>query len=124
MQRDFASRFVWATTPRYSAANHAPRVTLHGSNLILAHPGQEIRLGVSTSDPDHDAVAVRWWPWAKAGSYAGTVTLAQEQGLVTRVRVPDDARPGETIHIVAEATDNGTPTITRYQHVVITVARK
>jgi hypothetical protein len=121
-QNDFANRFVWATTSSYKAANHPPRVTLRGRQLISARPGQEISLRVATSDPDGNAVAVRWWPWVKAGSYAGSVVLDQEQGLATRFRVPADAKPGDTIHIVAEGKDNGSPSLTRYQHVVITIA--
>ena len=37
------------------------------------------------------------------------------------VVVPADARPGETIHFVCTVTDSGTPTLTRYARVVITV---
>ena len=37
------------------------------------------------------------------------------------MRVPADAKAGETIHIIAEATDNGAPPLTRYAHVVVTV---
>jgi hypothetical protein len=32
-----------------------------------------------------------------------------------------DAKPTETIHILAEATDNGTPALTRYERFIVTV---
>ena len=35
--------------------------------------------------------------------------------------VPEDAGKGETIHIICEVTDAGTPPLTRYQRVVVTV---
>jgi hypothetical protein len=123
-QRDFANRFLWATTPIYSAANHPPHVTLRGHNLISARRGQEITLSVSTSDPDGNAVAVRWWPWREASTYSGAISLDREQGLTTRFKVPTDANPGDTIHIVAEASDDGTPSLTHYQHIVVTVMRR
>lgn len=37
------------------------------------------------------------------------------------VNVPPDAKAGDTIHVIAEATDNGTPALTRYARVVVTV---
>jgi hypothetical protein len=35
--------------------------------------------------------------------------------------VPADAKPGQTIHLILEATDSGTPALTRYQRVVLTI---
>ena len=32
-----------------------------------------------------------------------------------------DAKAGKTIHVIAEATDNGTPALTRYERFVVTV---
>jgi hypothetical protein len=43
--------------------------------------------------------------------------------LVARLRVPDDAAPGQTIQLVLEATDDGRPALTRYARVVVTVVR-
>jgi hypothetical protein len=121
LQRDFAARMVWATTPRYSAANHNPRIALTGPRAISARPGQWIVLRATTSDPDGNRVALRWWRWKDADSYAGAVTLEHPEGLSTELRVPTDARSGDTIHIIAEATDDGSPALTRYERVVVTV---
>jgi hypothetical protein len=38
------------------------------------------------------------------------------------VKVPTDAKKGDTFHIVVEGTDNGSPALTRYRRVVITIA--
>jgi hypothetical protein len=40
----------------------------------------------------------------------------------TKLRIPADAAPGQTIHLILEATDRGTPALTRYQRIVVTVA--
>jgi hypothetical protein len=37
--------------------------------------------------------------------------------------VPADAVAGQTIQLVLEATDGGTPALTRYGRVVVTVTR-
>jgi len=34
-----------------------------------------------------------------------------------------DASAGQTIHLIFEATDNGTPPLSRYQRVIVSVRR-
>jgi len=73
------------------------------------------------SDPDQNAVAVKWWQHNAAGTYPGDITFSAPTALKTTFRVPDDAKPGQTINIVLEATDDGTPHLTRYQRIAVTV---
>ena len=110
-------------TPTYAGANHEPRVSVRGSTSVSARPGETIRLEGLTSDPDGDAVTVRWWQWQDVGTYPGKVTLSNPTALATSVQVPTDAAQGQTIQLVLEATDNGTPALTRYQRIVVTVTR-
>ena len=120
-QRDFAARLVWATTPDYAKANHNPRIALHGPRAIAARPGQLVKLAATVSDPDGNAVRLRWWRWKDVDSYPGAVVLGHPDGLATAFRIPADARPGDTIQIIAEATDDGAPPLTRYERVIVTV---
>ena len=113
----------WSVTPTFAGANHEPVVGVRGSARITARPGETIQLEGSVSDPDGNAVAVRWWRWKDVDTYPGDVALPDPDALVTRLRVPDDAQPGQTIQLVFEGTDDGTPALTRYQRVVITVAQ-
>jgi hypothetical protein len=122
-QRDFAARLVWATTPTFAAANHAPRLTARGSRLVSARRGDVVELRVRSSDPDGDDVAVRWWRWDDADSYAGSVELDRTSGSRASFAVPGDAEAGQTIHVVAEATDDGSPALTRYERFVVSVTR-
>jgi hypothetical protein len=46
---------------------------------------------------------------------AGRMTWA-----ITR-RIPVDAKPGDTIHVIAEASDDGKLPLTRYARAVVTV---
>jgi hypothetical protein len=66
-------------------------------------------------------VTVKWWQYKDAGTYPGDITFSTPTALKTTFRVPDDANPGQTIHVILEATDDGTPPLTRYQRVIITV---
>jgi hypothetical protein len=122
-QNDFAARLRWSVTPTYAGANHQPRVTIRGSSRISARPGETIHLQGVVSDPEENAVTVRWWQWKDVGTYPGRVTLTNPSARVTSLRVPFDASAGQTIHLILEATDNGTPPLTRYQRVIISVTR-
>jgi hypothetical protein len=120
-QNGFAARLLWSVTPTYAGANHEPKVSIRGGTAIGARPGDTIRLQGVVSDPDENAVTVRWWQWKDVGSYPGRVTLANPSALATSMRVPSDASAGQTIHLILEATDKGTPRLTRYQRVIVTV---
>lgn len=120
-QNDFAARLRWATNADYKASNHHPRIELPGSASITAKRGEVVPLTAVTADPDGDAVTLRWWHWDGADDYVGPVNVTQDAHGAARITVPENARPGETIHVVAEATDAGVPTLTRYERIVITV---
>ncbi|MGW0195331.1 hypothetical protein [Nonomuraea sp. NPDC003201] len=35
--------------------------------------------------------------------------------------MPADARPGSTIHVIVEVKDDGSPALTAYQRIIVTV---
>ena len=41
--------------------------------------------------------------------------------LLQTFTVPTDAKPGDTIHLILEATDDGEPQMNRYHRLIITV---
>ena len=120
-QNDFAMRLKWSVTPRYRGANHPPVVGIKGPLTLSASPGSTVQLQGEVSDPDHDQVRVMWWQFNAAGTYPGDVALSDPAALATTFTVPADARPGQTISVVLEATDTGVPAATRYQRVLVTV---
>lgn len=113
-QNDFAGRLAWATTPHRSGANHPPRISARGSTTVPVRAGKAVALRVRTSDPDGNTVVVRWRIWTDAGSYKGVVPLTSAEGLATSVTLPAEAASGQTLHVVAEATDDGSPALTSY----------
>jgi hypothetical protein len=120
-QRAFAARLEWSVAPTFSDANHEPTVRVARSLNVSARPGEVIDLMGSVQDPDGDGVTVKWWQYAEADSYPGRVTLSDSTALATHLRVPTDATSGETIHLILEATDDGTPALTRYQRIIVSV---
>lgn len=119
-QHDFATRLRWSITPEYKQANHEPLVRVSGPLNITAAPGAKLRLNGVVSDPDGQPVTVKWWHYA-VGTYPREVTITNSDALQAEVHIPADATPGQTIHIILEGTDQGTPALTRYQRVIITV---
>ena len=125
LMHDLAERMTWAVTPKYAGANHYPTVTLNRSALnratLSGKPGEVVSISATVKDPDGDTVSVKWWPFENNGIYDGSVSLDATEGRTTSFRIPADARAGDTIHIIAEATDDGTLSLTRYARAVVTV---
>jgi hypothetical protein len=120
IQHDFASRVQWGVASTYRAANHPPKVSVPREDIVAA-PGHRIQLTGKAVDPDHDDVVIRWWQYHEADTYPGRIEIEDRDTRNASIRVPATAAPGDTIHVIMEATDGGTPQITRYQRVVVTV---
>ncbi|MDA0172211.1 DUF1593 domain-containing protein [Solirubrobacter taibaiensis] len=119
IQNDWAARADWLVKS-YDDANHAPTVTTPHPDMVFA-PGQRVALDGAALDPDGDAVTFKWWQYYEADTYAGRIAI---DGAATRNAsfvVPSDAKPGDTIHAILEVKDAGTPALTKYQRVVVTV---
>ena len=122
-QHDFAARMKWSVTPKYSDANHEPVVKIEGPQHVMASPGETIRLNGKVSDPDNDKISIKWWQF-KVGSFRGDVSISNANAEQCRVTIPQDAKGGQTIHLILEVSDSATPPMVRYQRVVVTVRDK
>ena len=149
LQNDFAARAGWSCASRFEDANHPPRVCVAEGVDVSAVPGERVTLTAVGTDPDGDELSYRWWRYFEADSYGFAAPQLEDQSmgmLLDRTAavedpgaydtlalegandrqvsfvVPSDARTGDTIHLVAEVCDNGTPRLTRYQRVVVRVA--
>lgn len=120
IQNDFAARADWCVKS-YAQANHPPVPKLGHASDLTVRSGEKISLSAKgTMDPDGNKLTYRWWHYADADSAVATVAIAngdsQDQA---RFVVPNE--PGKQIHIILEVTDNGTPTLTRYQRVICSI---
>jgi len=123
-QQDFVARMKWSVTPNFRDANHEPQVKIKGPLEVSARADTPVHLRAEVSDPDGNAVTVKWWQYNDAGTYPGDIAIADPKSLATTFRVPADAQPGQTVHVILEATDNGTPALTSYQRVIVMVKSK
>ena len=122
-QRDFAARLKWSVTTQYPNANHEPVVKIEGPLTVLASAGERIRLNGAVSDPDGNVVSIQWWQF-QVGSYPNKMVISNPNSAQAEVLIPNDAAAGQTIHLILEAADHGTPSLTRYQRMIITVREK
>ncbi|WP_370479228.1 DUF1593 domain-containing protein [Tamlana flava] len=121
VQNDFAARADWCVMD-YASANHHPIVRLENKSLnIKAKAGSKIKLDASLSiDPDGDALSFKWWHYNEADTYTGK-DIQSSNSAKAKIIVPKDAKPGETIHLICEVSDSGTPRLTRYQRIILDV---
>jgi hypothetical protein len=120
-QLDFAARLRWSVTPTFAGANHAPAVSVTSGLDVTAAPGTVVRLVATARDPDGNTLSIKWWQYADADTYPGAVTFASTSTLATTLQVPSDASAGQTIHAIVQVTDDGSPALTSFQRVIVTV---
>lgn len=121
LQNDFAARADWCVKS-FEDANHPPVVKLDNALDITAKPGSAIQLSAKeTSDPDGDELTYYWWQYEEADTYPGKVTIENSTDKDASFNAPNDVQKGQTIHIVCEVKDNGTPQLTRYQRVIVKI---
>jgi len=123
IHHDFAARADWCITSNYEDANHRPDISIEEGTAINASAGDTIELHANVSDPDNDNVSVSWWNYQEAGTYKASKALEVEGADTDTATftIPNDAKSGDTIHIIARAEDDGEHNLVYYQRVIITV---
>ena len=141
-QHDFAARMDW-TIRDYAHANHHPVVEVNGQSgtapiMLDARVGQPITLDASGSrDPDGNELRFVWFHYPEAGSADGNlagVTIAGADSAKAVVTPTAACRPKwlpvpiacttGTAHVILAVTDDGSPTLTSYRRVILTVHAK
>ncbi len=121
LQNDFAARADWCVKS-YKDANHAPIVILNSNKCFEVSPGEIIKLNVAKSyDPDNDSLSYYWWQYHEADRYTGTIEIKNSDKKKITIEIPADAQTGENIHLICNVSDDGTPSLTRYCRVIMTI---
>ena len=131
IQSDFAMRADWCVAPEYASANHAPRLTVFEGLDLVAEPGQVLELHSLAEDPDGDEVNLLWYHYPLGDTYEEAKNDSKDpiaiqiqvsdQGKTASFTVPEDAKSGDTIHIILEGIDQGGTHPRAYQRIIITV---
>ena len=120
-QNDFAARMDWSTKP-YKEANHPPVVKLSPGTRLTVRSGESFTLSAAGSnDPDGDHLSYLWFQYPEAGSYKEPIKLGYAENHHTvSGQAPVVGKP-ETAHFIVKVTDMGSPALTRYGRVIVTI---
>lgn len=124
-QNDFAARMDWCTKP-YGSANHPPKPVLAHADKLTVKSGELFHLNAAgTIDPDGDSMSYLWFQYLEAGTYPGQVSFRPYASNLydLPVTAPTVDKP-QTIHFILRVTDKGTPALSRYKRVIVTVVPK
>jgi hypothetical protein len=121
LQNDFKARLDWCVKD-HAHANHPPVARVRGDLRRAAKAGQKIELdATNSSDPDGQKLQFEWVYYPEPGSYHGPAITIQNAATSRATLVVPKVSATETIHILLIVTDQGSPPLTRYQRLVITV---
>ncbi|HEU4604065.1 MAG TPA: hypothetical protein VFS24_18970, partial [Steroidobacteraceae bacterium] len=77
-----------------------------------------------SSDPDGDSLSFLWFSYAEAGSWKTPIPVSGAENTIhVSFKAPEVSKP-ETAHIILRVTDKGTPALTRYKRIVVTILPK
>lgn len=131
-QNDFAARMDWCVMSP-EEANHNPALTLNGdASKSVIHlnvkPGQQVKLSAKgSSDPDGDDLSFKWFHYGEAERDLANVreiwpkvsltgAHSREVSLIVPEKFP---RGADSLHIILDVTDNGTPPLHSYRRAVL-----
>jgi Protein of unknown function (DUF1593) len=120
-QNDFAARMDWTTKP-YEEANHPPIPHLNQAETITTKSGEHFQLDArGTTDPDGDSLSVLWFNYPEAGSYKERIPISSAENLLRVDVVAPKVEKPETAHFILKVTDKGSPPLSRYKRVIVTI---
>jgi hypothetical protein len=125
-QNDFAARMDWCVAAEYEQANHNPLAILNGDRTkeiveLSAKPGETVTLSAAgSSDPDGNTLRTTWFVYREAGTFNGEVTLSAATGPQTTLVAPA-VKARQTIHVILQLEDDGTPNLVAYRRAILTV---
>lgn len=120
LQNDFKARMDWCAND-FSGANHPPRPVVRDLRRS-AKSGERVELDAGGStDPDGQRLSYEWFVYPEAGTYDGPdvpvadATSARASLIAPAIDVP------RSIPVILSVTDTGSPPLTRYRRVIVTV---
>ncbi len=117
---DFEARMDWCVKS-YDEANHPPIVKTKGDKNITIKSGKKTSFDAEkTKDPDGDELKFKWWQYKEPGSFDGSMEIETTNSKTVTFTAPRVSKP-ETIHLILEVSDNGSPSLKGYRRLIIEV---
>ena len=120
-QNDFAARMDWCTHS-YPEANHPPVPVLGHPDHLTVNSGEGFDLDAKAStDPDGDNLSFLWFNYPEAGSFKKMIPIeGAENAHAAYIKAPE-VKKKETAHFILKVTDKGTPALSRYKRIFVTI---
>ena len=119
-QNDFAARMNWCTES-YKEANHPPIPKLLVPEQITVKSEEGFGLDAIASDPDGDNLSYLWFNYPEAGSYKKFIKINSAENAHNAYVIAPKVEKKETVQFILRVTDKGTPSLSRYKRVFITI---
>lgn len=105
-----------------------PRLTLLLVGLLLfaqtlysqTNTNSEKPRIIITADPDGDQTQIKWVQLPTT-SFEGDIDFLKSEGRMGEIKIPESAIPGQSVHIVAAASDQTSAPLTAYKRVIILI---
>jgi hypothetical protein len=121
IQNDFRARMDWCVND-FADANHPPVPRVHGPLDRQVTSGDHVILDArGSSDPDGNDLNIEWEIYQEPGTYRGPMPELRTANTPLASFVAPAVNSRQTIHLIATVTDRGSPQLTRYARVVVTV---
>jgi hypothetical protein len=119
-QNDFAARMSWCTES-YKDANHPPVPELLVPDHITVKSGESFALDATATDPDRDNLSYLWFNYPEAGSYKKPIKINSAENIYNAYVIAPEVEKKETAQFILRVTDKGTPPLSRYKRVFVTI---
>ncbi|MFY0688570.1 MAG: DUF1593 domain-containing protein [Cyclobacteriaceae bacterium] len=120
-QNDFAARMDW-TISSPEEANHPPIPVLSHDDQLTVKSGESFTLDAFNSyDPDGDNVGFLWFNYPEAGSYKKLIDVNGAENVYKASYTAPKVSRKETAHFILKVTDKGSPALSRYKRVIVTI---
>jgi hypothetical protein len=122
IQNDFKARLDWCVKG-FAQANHPPTPRIKGGLARTVIFGATLQFDASeSSDPDGNRLRFHWFHYPEPGSYRGGPIEIQNAISAKASFAAPRVSSAQTAHFILAVTDDGSPPLTRYRRVVVTIA--
>ena len=119
-QNDFAARMSWCIES-YEGVNHPPVPKLLVPEHITVKSGAGFGLDAMATDPDGDNLSYLWFNYPEAGSYKELIKINSAENIHNAYVIAPNVTKKETVQFILKVTDKGTPPLSRYKRVFVTI---
>ncbi len=124
LQNDFKCRMDWCVND-FGGANHPPVSRIEGELQRTVRPGSKVTLDArGSTDPDKQGLQFEWVYYPEPGSFRGPAPAIESPTSPQAVLIAPQVDSAQTMHIILMVTDEGTPPLTRYQRIILTLDPK